>query len=765
MNKSLLITCLAILVNLFTFAQAPVPTSWDVENYAGIPSGWQHINVGATATTYGAANSCGSQALRLDEDNDALLIWLGQQPGTVSFKARSTGTPWNGIFKVQESVDGNTWSDMTTFSGSGAIPSASCTTIVSNPVNTLSRYIRLFYQDKISGSNLAIDDISIAQPVLTAPTLQVEQATVSVFSGNYAASFSSAVGTPLNLDFLMKNLGTVDTLAISSITITGTNAADFVLNTPSSFPISVNPSANNALSITFTPTASGTRTATLTIVSNDLVNTNYEINLYGAGGSLATEPTVQGSNLNFPINKTYRLIANFNPASTGVDQIGGYLILRRDGQAVTDVPLDGTVYEKGQSIGNSKVVYAGPASGANFSFRPNWIKANSTYHFSILTYNGQGTIINYNTNNPLAGSVTTPASMMNPTEYNAINTANSTFLSDLSSLINPHNSEFYSSYTSTMINLFEVRDTFAVVGANTFKRVINCVYSGEARVYNDPFDYVAYDFSREHTYPHSWMPTFDASSPEKPEYNDQHNLYPARQSNVNATRSNYPLGEVITVEQSYLEGKIGLDAVGHRVYEPRDVHKGRAARAMMYMATCYNGISGNNWKFMNPIGGASGQIQYGQDQNILKKWNYDYPPNGYDMARNDFLDSLQENRNPFVDHPEYACFIDFSNMTYIANPPVPCDAMGIDKVSGFANVYIAPNPANEEVKVYMNASEKQTVQLWIADITGKIVVQEEAALNTGNNVIPISLQALNSGVYTVKVTGSKQLYTGKFIKQ
>jgi hypothetical protein len=104
-------------------------------------------------------------------------------------------------------------------------------------------------------------------------------------------------------------------------------------------------------------------------------------------------------------------------------------------------------------------------------------------------------------------------------------------------------------------------------------------------------------------------------------------------------------------------------------------------------------------------------------------------------------------------------------MTYIANPPVPCDAMGIDKVSGFANVYIAPNPANEEVKVYMNASEKQTVQLWIADITGKIVVQEEAALNTGNNVISISLQALNSGVYTVKVTGSKQLYTGKFIKQ
>jgi endonuclease I len=765
MNKSLLITSLAMLLCLFTFAQAPVPTSWDVENYAAIPAGWQHINVGATATTYGATNSCGSQALRLDEDNDALLIWLGQQPGTVSFKARSTGTPWDGIFKVQESIDGNTWSDMTTFSGSGAIPAASCTTVVSNPVNTLSRYIRLFYQDKISGSNLAIDDISIAQPVLTAPTLQVEQTAVTVFSGSYAASFSSAVSTPLNLDFLMKNLGTVDTLVISSISITGANAADFVLTTPSSLPVSVNPSANTAMSITFTPTALGTRTATLTIVSNDVVNPNYIINLYGAGGSLATEPTVQGSNLNFPINKTYRIIAGFNPASAGVDQIGGYIILRRDGQAVTDVPLDGTVYERGQSIGNSKVLYSGPATGASFSFRPNWIKANNTYHFSILTYNGQGTIINYNTTNPLVGSITTPASMMNPSEYNAINTANSTFLSDLSSLINPHNSQFYSNYTSTMINLFEVRDTFAVVGANTFKRLINCVYSGEARVYNDPFDYVAYDFSREHTYPHSWMPTFDASSPEKPEYNDQHNLYPARQSNVNATRSNYPLGEVITVEQSYLEGKIGLDAIGNRVYEPREVHKGRAARAMMYMATCYNGISGNNWKFMNPIGGASGQIQYGQDQNILKKWNYDYPPNGYDIARNDFLDSLQQNRNPFVDHPEYACYIDFSNMTYIANPTIPCDALGLNKLTGLSNVYVAPNPVVDEMNIYVNVIAKQTANVIIIDATGKTVMQMNIALNAGKNQTSISTSGLSKGVYTLKITGDQQLFTQKIIKQ
>lgn len=764
MKKSILLSCLSIFVSIISFAQAPVPTSWDVENYAGIPSGWQHINVGATATTYGAANSCGSQALRLDEDDDALLIWVGQQPGAISFAARSTGSPWDGIFKVQESVDGNAWVDMTTFSGSGAIPSASCTTIVSTPSNTLSRYIRLFYQDKVSGSNLAIDDISIAQPVLTAATLQVEQNSAAVFSGNYAGSFSSPVATPLNLNFLLKNLGTVDTLNITGISITGTNASDFVISAPAT-PASVNPADNAVMTFVFTPSAPGTRTATVTIVSNDTVNPNYEINLYGAGGTLATEPTVQGTNLSFPINKTYRLVANFSPSSTGVDEIGGYIILRNDGQAVSDLPVDGTVYERGQSIGTSKVVYVGPATGTNFSFRPNWIKASNTYHFSIFTFNGQGNIINYNTNNPLTGSATTPASLVNPNEYNGINTANTTFLTDLSALINPHTYHFYSNYTSTMINLFEVRDTFAVVGANTFRKLINCVYSGEARVFNDPFDYTAYDFSREHTYPHSWMPTFDASNPEKPEYNDQHNLYPARQSNVNATRSNYPLGEVITVEQSYLEGKIGTDAFGNRVYEPRDAHKGRAARAMMYMAVCYNGISGNNWKFMNPIGGSAGQIQYGQDQNILKKWNYDYPPTGYDFARNDFLDSLQGNRNPFVDHPEYACYIDFSNMTYISNPPIPCDALGVNLISGLSNMYMAPNPAHNEVALYVNVSSKQTASLSITDVTGKVVSVMPLNLNSGNNQIHVPLTDLNSGVYSLTVVGAQQYFTQKLIKK
>ncbi|MFZ4614042.1 MAG: endonuclease, partial [Bacteroidia bacterium] len=599
--------------------------------------------------------------------------------------------------------------------------------------------------------------------VITSATLQVEQASNAIFSGNYATTFSSSVSTPLNLNFTLKNLGTVQTLDISNITISGANASDYSISSPSSFPTTINASSNAPLTVVFTPSAAGTRTATITIVSNDGVNPNYIINLYGAGDALATEPTVQASNLTFPVNKTYRVVSSFAPVSSGVDEVGGYIILRRDGQAVSDFPVDGTVYERGKSIGSSKVVYSGAISGSNFSFRPNWIKASTSYHFAVFTYNGDGSIINYNTNSPLIGSVTTPATMANPSEYNGINTANATFLSDLSALINPHQSTFYSNYTTTMINLFEVRDTFAVVGANTFRRLINCVYSGQATVYNEPFDYTAYDFSREHSYPHSWMPTFDASSPEKPEYNDQHNLYPARQSNVNATRSNYPLGKVVTPEQSFLDGKIGTDSTGRRVYEPRDVHKGRAARAMMYMAVCYNGISGNNWKFLNPI---SGTIPYGQDQYILKRWNDQFPPSDYDRARNDFLDSLQQNRNPFVDHPEYACYIDFSNMTYVANPQTPCykAPSGITELNNNLIFYMFPNPSSENVSLYFSSTKTENLTVEIFDISGKKVftknvnsvagIQQTETINTVN---------FGKGIYTISLKGNTTLKTEKLI--
>ena len=672
MNKPSLLAFVLLCLGSLAFAQAPVPTSWDFETFSAPPQGWNFIDAGGSGTTYGAANSCGSLALRMDFTNDQLVIFFGQQPGALTYTIKAQGTSWNGTFRVQESVDGTTWVNMNSYVGPSAI-ATSCTTVTVNPANALSRYYRFWYENKISGSNVAIDDVQVAAPSINTPTLTVSAGTNQVFHDTYAPVFSSAVSTALTLTYTLKNLSVAGNLLVDSIRFTGLNNGDYAVDPSVVFPISIGPNATASLPVVFTPQQSGTSMADANIYSNSALHPQYVIKLYGAGGTLATEPTSQSAGISFPVNKTYRTIASVQAANPAPDFIGGYLVVRSENAAPNTPPTDGSTYERGQSIGNAKVIYNGPINGANISIRPTWVHAGKTYHFRAYTYNGEGNITNYNTTLPAADSVSTPATMMAAGEYSTIDPSNPGFIATLSAQVNQRQTVFYSNYAPTMINLFEARDTMVSVGTSKFFRAINCAYSGLARPYNEPFDWTAYDFSREHTYPHSWMPTFDASNPERPEYNDQHNLYPTKQSNVNATRCNYPLGEVVTQESFYLLGKLGLDANGRRVYEPRDAHKGRAARAMMYMAICYNGISGNNWGFTQNIGVCSGvPIPYGQDQNILKRWNLEHLPDAYDMARNDFLDSLQQNRNPFVDHPEWACKINFLNLSYIANPPITC---------------------------------------------------------------------------------------------
>jgi endonuclease I len=352
-------------------------------------------------------------------------------------------------------------------------------------------------------------------------------------------------------------------------------------------------------------------------------------------------------------------------------------------------------------------------------------------------------------------------------EYSGINTSSANFVGDLTALINPHDDQFYSTYAPTMIYLFQTRDTFAVVGANTFSKVITCAYSREEKLYNEPFDWTGTGYSREHSYAHTWMPSYPADSPEKPEYNDQHNLYPTRQTNVNALRCNYPFGEVVTPQTTFLEGVLGLDANGQKVYEPSDKQKGKTARALMYMATCYNGISGNNWAFTDSIGNCSGNpINYGQDQNILKKWHYDFPPDNFDMARNDFLDSLQENRNPFVDRPEYACFIDFSNMTKINDPVIPCNTIGVNEEDKtFSKFLLLPNPAAEQITLTSASLQSGMIELNILDVTGKVVLHEQLNVLAGNNKWVFNINQLNKGVYFVRVSNGNNLLNEKLIKQ
>ncbi|MDQ3021909.1 MAG: endonuclease [Bacteroidota bacterium] len=260
------------------------------------------------------------------------------------------------------------------------------------------------------------------------------------------------------------------------------------------------------------------------------------------------------------------------------------------------------------------------------------------------------------------------------TYYNSISTSSPTFITDLENRIrNPYIRVSYDNFDETNIA------NFASIDNGNGTRSVFCVYTGYEYIYSGTFTWST--MSREHTWAQSWMPN---SSSGTDQYSDQYHLFPTHNNNANGRRSNHPLGVVVNVTYQFLEGKVGTNANGEIVYEPRDIHKGDAARALFYMSVRYDDISGLNWDF-NWLNNTKlpSLSEAPQDINILMDWNRQDPPDKWEVDRNNYIQSIQQNRNPFADHPEYLSYIEFSNLTKL-NPVFAAEAT--NHVTNFASV-------------------------------------------------------------------------------
>lgn len=89
-------------------------------------------------------------------------------------------------------------------------------------------------------------------------------------------------------------------------------------------------------------------------------------------------------------------------------------------------------------------------------------------------------------------------------------------------------------------------------------------------------------------------------------------------------------------------------------FEPRDAVKGDVARMVLYMAVRYDGTEG--YPDLEP----NDSVDNGSAPNIgrlsvLLAWNAQDPPDAAEQHRNQVIyDQFQHNRNPFIDHPEWA---------------------------------------------------------------------------------------------------------------
>jgi trimeric autotransporter adhesin len=100
--------------------------------------------------------------------------------------------------------------------------------------------------------------------------------------------------------FTIQNNGT-SPLAISGVTITGTNAADFILSTPPAATAAAN--SNTVFTVTFDPSFNGLHTAVVNIASNDCNEGAYTFTIDGTGTTIQASAGSQ-TNINCFGNNT-----------------------------------------------------------------------------------------------------------------------------------------------------------------------------------------------------------------------------------------------------------------------------------------------------------------------------------------------------------------------------------------------------------------------------------------------------------------------------
>ncbi|SFS78769.1 endonuclease [Lutibacter maritimus] len=165
-------------------------------------------------------------------------------------------------------------------------------------------------------------------------------------------------------------------------------------------------------------------------------------------------------------------------------------------------------------------------------------------------------------------------------------------------------------------------------------------------------------YNREHIIPQS---VFNQVSPER---NDAH-FITATDGKVNGMRSNYPHGMVGTATYTSQNGsKLGAAsnsgyAAGYTgtVFEPIDEFKGDIARMYFYFATRYENELTTWGVSYAMFDGSTNKVFTEPFLTILMTWHQQDPVSSYEIARNNAIYARQNNRNPFIDHPEYVAQI------------------------------------------------------------------------------------------------------------
>jgi deoxyribonuclease-1 len=182
-------------------------------------------------------------------------------------------------------------------------------------------------------------------------------------------------------------------------------------------------------------------------------------------------------------------------------------------------------------------------------------------------------------------------------------------------------------YNFARDSMFMWLDNKRVNGQGASLNTLESIYTGAlATAYISRSDcQTTFSFNTEHTFPQSFF------SQAEPMRSDLHHLFPTDDASNNF-RADNPFGVVINPTWS-AGGSRGTNTL----FEPRDQQKGATARAMFYFVLRYQNY--NN--FLT------------SQEAVLRTWHQNFLPDQIERKRNDDINLIQHNRNPFVDYPQF----------------------------------------------------------------------------------------------------------------
>lgn len=168
-------------------------------------------------------------------------------------------------------------------------------------------------------------------------------------------------------------------------------------------------------------------------------------------------------------------------------------------------------------------------------------------------------------------------------------------------------------------------------------------------------------YNREHAIPQS---TFNSNYPM---YSDLHFVIPT-DARINQLRSNYPYGiGNSTIHHTFSNtSKIANSAIPNyvytnRVYEPLNEFKGDIARMLLYFAVRYedklpvfnHSTNINPAIDRSPFDGTAERAFDPAYISMLIQWHTQDPVSQREINRNNAIYAIQNNRNPFIDNPQW----------------------------------------------------------------------------------------------------------------